>query len=223
MDLPEGPTVDWRDVVRQARAAERASPGERVNRNVARGEATRGQLIVVATRMFAERGYDDTSIDAVLREAGVSRGSLYHHFPSKEALFEAVVKEVDDSFGAQTLAAASGADGPVAALRAGFLTTIRLAGDPVVRQIVFIDAPRVFGWERWRSMDEEYALGLLRSVLQSIADEGKTRPELVDTLAHVLLAAVNEVALLVARSDDQEAAMQAGADTIDELLQRLFS
>jgi hypothetical protein len=38
----------------------------------------------------------------------------------------------------------------------------------------------------------------------------------------VLLAAVNEVALLVARSDDQEAAMQAGADTIDELLQRLF-
>ncbi len=219
---PEGSTVDWRDVVRQARAEERANPGERVNRNVARGEATRGQLIVVATRMFAERGYDDTSIEAVLREAGVSRGSLYHHFPSKEALFEAVVIEIDTSLGAQTLAAASRADGPVAALRAGFLTTIRLAGDPVVRQIVFIDAPRVFGWERWRSMDEDFALGLLRSVLQSIADEGKTRPELVDTLAHVLLAAVNEVALLVARSDDQEAAMQAGADTIDELLQRLF-
>ena len=59
-------------------------------------------------------------------------------------------------------------------------------------------------------------------MLQSIADEGKTRPELVGTLAHVLLAAVNEVALLVARSDDKEAAMQAGADTIDELLQRLF-
>jgi AcrR family transcriptional regulator len=218
-----GGTGDWRNLVRQARLAEAANPGERVNRNVARGEATRGQLIAIATRMFAERGYDDTSIEAVLREAGVSRGSLYHHFPSKEALFEAVVKAVDDSFGAQTLAAASGADGPVAALRAGFLTTIRLAGDPVVRQIVFIDAPRVFGWERWRSMDEEYALGLLRSVLQSIADEGKTRPELVDTLAHVLLAAVNEVALLVARSDDQEAAMQAGSDTIDELLQRLFS
>jgi len=213
---------DWRNLVRQARLAERANPGERVNRNVARGEATRGQLIAIATRMFAERGYDDTSIEAVLREAEVSRGSLYHHFPSKEALFEAVVKEVDESLGTQTLAAASRADGPVDALRAGFLTTIRLAGDPVVRQIVFIDAPRVFGWERWRSMDEDYALGLLRSVLQTIADEGRTRPELVGTLAHVLLAAVNEVALLVARSDDQEAAMQAGSDTIDELLLRLF-
>ena len=220
MDLPGA--AGGRDAVRRAGAAERVNAGGRLNRNVARGEATRGQLIAVATRMFAERGYDDTSIEAVLREAGVSRGSLYHHFPSKEALFEAVVKDVDASFGAQTLAAASEADGPVAALRAGFLTTIRLAGDPVVRQIVFIDAPRVFGWERWRSMDEEFALGLLRSVLQGIADEGKTRPELVGTLAHVLLAAVNEVALLVARSDDKEAAMRDGAATIDELLQRLF-
>ena len=41
-------------------------------------------------------------------------------------------------------------------------------------------------------------------------------------MAHVLLASVNEVALLVARSDDKEAATRAGADTIDELLQRLF-
>jgi hypothetical protein len=39
----------------------------------------------------------------------------------------------------------------------------------------------------------------------------------------VLLASVNEVALLVARSDDREAAMQAGSEAIDELLQRLFS
>ncbi len=216
-----GPGADWQDAVRRAGPPERANPGERVNRNVARGEATRGQLIAIATRMFAERGYEDTSIEAVLREAGVSRGSLYHHFASKEALFEAVVKEIDVFIGAETMSAAGGADGPVAALRAAFLTWIRLAGDPVVRQIVLLDAPSVFGWERWRSMDEE-ALAVLRSTLQAIADQGKTRPELVDTLAHVLLAAVNEVALLVARSDDQDAAMQAGADTIDELLQRLF-
>src|SRR6476646_7454145 len=77
---------------------------ERPNKNVARGEATRAQLIAIATRMFAERGYEDTSIEAVLREAGVSRGSLYHHFASKEALFEAVAEEVETSVGAQTLA-----------------------------------------------------------------------------------------------------------------------
>jgi AcrR family transcriptional regulator len=196
---------------------------DRPNKNVARGEATRSQLIVIATRLFADRGYEDTSIEAVLREAGVSRGSLYHHFASKEALFEAVAEDVETSVGAQTLAAASGSDGPVAALRAGFLAWIRLAGDPVVRRILLIDAPSVLGWERWRAMEEQHALGLIRAVVQVIADEGKLRPELVGTLAHVLLASVNEVALLVARSEDKEAAMKAGADTIDELLRRLFA
>jgi AcrR family transcriptional regulator len=196
---------------------------DRPNKNVARGEATRGQLIAIARRMFADRGYEDTSIEAVLREAEVSRGSLYHHFASKEALFEAVAEDVETSVGEQTLAAAGGSDGPVAALRAGFLAWIRLAGDPVVRRILLIDAPSVLGWERWRSMEEQHALGLIRAVLQVIAEEGKLRPELVGTLAHVLLASVNEVALLVARSEDQEAAMQAGTDAIDELLQRLFT
>jgi len=55
-----------------------------------------------------------------------------------------------------------------------------------------------------------------------VADGGSLRPDLVDTLAHVLLASVNEVALLVARSDDPDSAMKAGGDAIDELLQRLL-
>jgi AcrR family transcriptional regulator len=196
---------------------------DRPNKNVARGEATRGQLIATATRMFAERGYEDTSIEAVLKEAGFSRGSLYHHFASKEALFEAVAEDVETSVGQQTLAAAGSSDGPVPALRAGFLAWIRLAGDPVVQRILLIDAPSVLGWERWRSMEERHALGLIRAALQVIAGEGKLRQETVGTLAHVLLASVNEVALLVARSRDKEAAMEAGADAIDELLRRLFS
>ena len=195
---------------------------DRPNKNVARGEATRGQLIAVARRMFADRGYEDTSIEAVLREAGVSRGSLYHHFASKEALFEAVAEDVETTVGEQTIAATAGTDGPVAALRAGSLAWIRLAGDPVVRRILLIDAPSVLGWERWRAMEEQHALGGIRAVLQVIADQGKLRPELVGTLANVLLASVNEVALIVARAENKEAAMQAGADTVDELLQRLF-
>ena len=85
----------------------------RPNKNVSRGEATRGQLVAIARRMFAERGYEDTSIEAVLREAGVSRGSLYHHFPSKEALFEAVAEDVETTVGEQTVAASVGAAGPV--------------------------------------------------------------------------------------------------------------
>jgi len=221
MDQSDGDGA--RDAADQPGAAAGTDTGERPNRNVARGEATRAQLIAIATRMFAERGYEDTPIEAVLREAGVSRGSLYHHFASKEALFEAVAEEVETSTGAQTAAAASGATSPVDALRAGFLAWIRLAGDPVVQRILLIDGPAVLGWDRWRSMEERHALGLVRSVLQIIADQGGMRPELVGTLAHVLLASGNEVALLVAQADDKETAMRDGAAAIDELLRRLFS
>jgi hypothetical protein len=63
---------------------------------------------------------------------------------------------------------------------------------------------------------------MVKAVLQLIADQGKLRQELVDTLAHVLLASVNEVALLVARAPDQEVAMEAGAAAFDELLLRMF-
>ena len=196
---------------------------DRPNKNVTRGAATRAQLIDIATRLFASRGYEETSIEAVLQEAGVSRGSLYHHFAGKEALFEAVLDDVETRVGRQTIAAAVGADGPAAALRAAFLAWIKLAGDPVVQRILLIDAPAVLGWERWRAMEERHALGAIRATLQAIADQGNLRPELVGTLAHVLLASVNEIALVVARSDDPAAAMREGADAIDELLRRLLT
>jgi hypothetical protein len=111
----------------------------------------------------------------------------------------------------------------VAALRAGSLNWIRLAGDPVVQRILLIDAPSVLGWDRWRAMEEQHALGGIKAILHVIAGQGKLRPELADTLAHVLLASVNEVALLVARAQDKETAMKEGADAIDELLRRLFA
>ena len=71
-------------------------------------------------------------------------------------------------------------------------------------------------------MEEQHALGGIKAILHLVAGQGKLRPELADTLAHVLLASVNEVALLVARSDDPGAAMKAGEDAIDELLRRLL-
>ncbi len=130
-----------------------------MNKNVARGQVTRAHLVAVATRLFAERGYDGTSIEAVLAESGVSRGSLYHHFPGKDALFWAVLEGIAARAGAQIAEAEAGAPDPVAALRACCLAWIRLASDPVIQQIVLIDAPAVLGWQRWREIDEQNSLG----------------------------------------------------------------
>ena len=126
-------------------------PGSRVDksvdRRVNRGQATRQHLVEVATELFAARGYEGTSIEAVLDRTGASRGSLYHHFVSKERLFEAVVERVHAQVGEATLAAAnaSGQSDAFGLLKAAELAWIRLAGDPVVRRILLIDAPTVLG------------------------------------------------------------------------------
>lgn len=192
-----------------------------MDRRIERGRATRQQLVDAATELFAERGYEGTSIEALLERVKMSRGSLYHHFPGKEALFEAVVESVHAKVGKATLAAASkvGDSDAHAVLKAGELAWIRLAGDPVVRRILLIDAPTVLGWRRWREIEEQYGLGMLKAVLQQ-ADS--VPAGLVEPFAHILLATGNEMALVIALADDVPAAQAAAEAAVDEFLTRLL-
>ena len=194
-----------------------------MNRNAERGRATRDQLVDVATGLFAEHGYEATSIEAVLRTAAVSRGSLYHHFPGgKEALFLAVLERLGDRIDADLAAATRGATSPVEALRAGCRAWIDLVADPVVRQAMLIDAPAVLGWARWREIDERNTLGTIRAAMGAAAAAGRIDPAHADVFAHILLAAVNEVSLMIARADDPAAAREQARAALDDFLGRLL-
>ena len=57
-----------------------------------RGE-TREVILKAAAKVFFENGFEKTSVKMILSEANIVTGSFYHFFPSKEALFEAVVEE----------------------------------------------------------------------------------------------------------------------------------
>ena len=158
----------------------------------------------------------------MLEAAGVSRGSLYHHFPSKEALFEAAMQAVETRVGEATLVAVAGITDPLASLRAGCLEWVRLAGDPLVQRIILTDAPSVLGWQRWREIEEEHALGTLKVAMRLAALEGRIPRELVDVFAHTLLVTMNELAFMIVRSDDIEAAQRTAEVAVDELLGRLL-
>jgi AcrR family transcriptional regulator len=194
-----------------------------MNKKVERGQATREQLIVIATRLFADRGYEGTSIEAVLQESEVSRGALYHHFSGKEGLFEAVHEATGIRIDQEFIAATEGMDDPMAVLYEGARTWVRLAGDPAVQRILLIDAPAVFGWQRWREIEEEHSLGLIKTLLQAIADTGRLRADLVTPFAHMVLAALNEIAIVIARADDTDDATREGQTAVEELLQRLLA
>jgi AcrR family transcriptional regulator len=197
---------------------QQAAPGKRA----AQGRATRGQLIEVATRLFAEHGYEGTSIEAVLSAAGVSRGALYHHFAGKEALFEAVVSAVSDQVTMELTEAVRGCVDPLDAMRTAAIAWIGLAADPVIQRVVLVDAPSVLGWDRWRAMDDGRTLGTMRAMLQAISDSGRLPAELVGPFSHMILAALDEIVLVIARAPDSAAAVAEGRMAVQALLDRLL-
>ena len=56
-----------------------------------KGQRRRNELLKIAYRIFIEKGYNNTSVDEIIAEAGIAKGTYYYYFPSKEATLEAVI------------------------------------------------------------------------------------------------------------------------------------
>ncbi|MGB0121781.1 MAG: TetR/AcrR family transcriptional regulator [Solirubrobacterales bacterium] len=174
---------------------------ERVGK-VEQGEATRSLLVATARKLFVERGYGGTSTEEIVRQAGVTRGALYHHFRDKKDLFRAVHEQVEAEVTAsigETMA--SGKD-PIDMLRIGVFAFLDASTDVDIARIALVDAPSVLGWQEWREIDLRYGLGLLVAGLQGGMDLGVLRPQPALPLAHLMLGAMSEAGMLVANADD---------------------
>jgi AcrR family transcriptional regulator len=87
---------------RSARGA--ARPRRRIRLD---NDQRRAQLLELAKRAFSDRSYDDVSIDDLARIAGISKGLLYHYFPTKRDLYVAGLREISD----ELVAAVTGVSG----------------------------------------------------------------------------------------------------------------
>lgn len=184
--------------------------------------ATRARLLAAARPLFAARGYTDVGTEEIVRAAGVTRGALYHQFADKRDLFRAVFEEVEGELVARLAAGeAAAAEDPFGALRAGLLTWLAIAGEPEVERIVLLDAPAVLGWLEWREIGERYGLGLVVAALQGAMDSGAIAPQPVRALSHVIIGALDEAALYVARSDDAPVARAEAEEVLERLLDGL--
>jgi AcrR family transcriptional regulator len=76
--------------VRRSTAAPAAAPGARARLDV---DERRRQLLALGTALFGSRPYDEVSIDEVARTAGISKGLLYHYFPTKRDFYIATVRQ----------------------------------------------------------------------------------------------------------------------------------
>ena len=187
-----------------------------------RSEATRRRLVTAARALFGARGYAGVGTEEIVRAAGVTRGALYHQFRDKAGLFAAVAEHVEAEIAERIAAGAAGAAAdPVGALRAGARLFLDACAEPEVERIILLDAPAVLGWEAWRDLAGRYGLGLIQLALQSAIDAGAIVPQPVVPLAHVLIGALDECALYVARAGDPAAAREECTAILDRILRSI--
>jgi AcrR family transcriptional regulator len=186
-----------------------------------RSRATREALIGAARRLFAKRGYAAVGTEEIVCAAGLTRGALYHHFGGKRELLAAVYERIERELSERIASGALSASNPLEAMRAGTEMFLDACLEPEVQRIVLLDAPAVLGWERWREIAAEHGLGLIEATLQAAMESGEIVEGPVKPLAHVLMGALDEAAMVVARAEDPVATRAEVAATLDVLLEGL--
>ena len=93
--------------------------------------------------------------------------------------------------------------------------------EPEVERIILLDAPAVLGWEARRDLAARYALGLVQAALQAAIEADAIIPQPVVPLAHVLIGALDECALYVARAEDPDVARQECTAILDRILRSI--
>jgi AcrR family transcriptional regulator len=154
-------------------------------------EATRARLLDVASQLFTQHGYDGTSVGLVCRKARVTHGALYHHFPGKLELFEAVLervmREIVRAIDERTRELSGWAK-----IEAACDVYLEQCSDPTVLAVLLRDGPRVVPEEHFNRMDREANEPLVTGLLQGAVNEKVLEPVPVVLFARLLGAAFAE-------------------------------
>jgi AcrR family transcriptional regulator len=183
-----------------------------------RTRATREALISAARPLFAAHGYAAVPAGDIVAAAGVTRGALQHHFGGKKALFRAVFEQIETELTARVAATLSSESDTWTAATSALSAFLDACEDPETLRIALTDAPAVLGWATWRAIESAHGLGLITAGLEAAMAEGVLRPQPIRTLAHLILSATIEAALLVAQSPDPHQARQDAEQTLLALL-----
>jgi AcrR family transcriptional regulator len=182
----------------------------------------RERLIAVATELFGERGYHQTGTEEIVRRSGVTRGSLYHHFADKAALFEEVFDRADRLVSTRVRAAAKSAverrEDPWSVFLAGWDAVLDTAIDEQLQRIRVVDAPAVLGWQKWQEHNTRYTLANIEAGLVRLLEHGVLAPQPVAPLAQLLMGLSNQAVAAIAGA---ESPLQARQD-IGEAVRRLI-
>ncbi|HMC51080.1 MAG TPA: TetR/AcrR family transcriptional regulator [Solirubrobacterales bacterium] len=185
-------------------------------------EGAREAVVEAARDLFMEREYDRVSTAEVLARSGVSRGALYHHFPSKRDLFLAVYEASERRVIQLVAAGTEGAATPFEALLAAARRYLELCeDDEEFRRIGLTQSRVVLGWEGWRSVANELGIGVAVALVKASIEAGELPALDAETTALVLLGALIEAAMQIVVAEDRGEARRRSETVIVEMLEGL--
>jgi AcrR family transcriptional regulator len=172
--------------------------------------STKRALVEIAEELFTEHGYANTSLDAIVAGARVTKGALYHHFSGKQALFEAVFERVESDASRAINKALKGRKDPWEKAQAGLRAFLAVVQEPRYRRIVIQEGPAVLGYERYREQEERSTFATVVDIVRSVLSAGSWEldEERVQTFARIFFGAMSSAGESVATSDDSEAAAE---------------
>jgi AcrR family transcriptional regulator len=191
--------------------------------NAERHARTRAALLRAGRQDFARDGYAPASTGEIAAATGLTRGALYHHFPDKLALFDAVLEQVARELVERIEAAATARRDPLAGLRAGCEEWLDAMAEPELQRLYLVEGPAALGLARWREIDAEHGGGSLREGIEAVLAERDDRKTAVEPLTALLTGALNEAALWTAEAKDPDKARREMRVSVALLLDRLFA
>jgi AcrR family transcriptional regulator len=180
--------------------------------------STKRALLDNATKLFTENGYAGTSLDEVVARARVTKGALYHHFPSKLALFESVFERLQEKTTKRIEKQLNRIKDPWERASVGLQVFVDVCRDPQFRRIVLQEGPVALGHERWTEAERSASLGIVQRTVDALLKDLGGGQELADSFAIVFYGAIRSASEYVADSDDPDAAAEEVRATIGAIL-----
>lgn len=185
----------------------------------ARGDRTRRSLVDAGRSLFVAKGYFNTSIGELVDASGVgTRGAFYHHFRDKSELFRAVFEEVERDLTLRSLASPPPGADAWERLCAGLHGFLESALEPEVQRVMLLDGPVVLGWQTLREIQEGNSIALINEMVREAIAAGLIDDQPVGELTHMVVAALEEGALMVAHAANPTRARRRAGKVLDRLL-----
>lgn len=144
---------------------------------------TKRKIFETSMKLFAEKGYDATSVEEITSIVGVAKGTLYYHFSSKEEIFYFLVEEgmklLQNSIAIKTTQLTSSVD----KLKAIILIQCKIMSK--YQDFITIVISQMWGKEPRNQRCREYVEQHI-NVIQKIVDEGIKNKEIIDVDSEII-------------------------------------